>query len=118
MFEYRGIGVHNNLAKLWCLLIALALSTDISAQIGLPDTARPGAVRPEEAGEPVVPEVDVLEVPAVIDRPFEIDEGDHVFVKQFRLLDVKDFPKFGVKLAELQEILQRLIEEKPEGFTI
>lgn len=105
----------------WCLLTC-CIATSVSAgPLGLPDSARPGAVRPEDVGKSVMPgtpATSVMEVPAVIDRPFEIDEGPHVSVNQFRLLDVKDLPKFNISLEEIQQRLQALIDKKPEGFTI
>ena len=59
-----------------------------------------------------------MEIPAVIDRPFEIDEGPAIVVKQFRLLDAKDLPEYDVSLVELQAVLDRLKQTRPQGFTI
>jgi hemolysin activation/secretion protein len=98
------------------------------AQIAVPDSTRPGALRPEETGRQIIPPQPpeetfeppgaVLEIPPVIDRPFEIDEGPKVGVTQFRLVDAVDMPEFGVSLAELNVILQEAISAKPEGFTV
>ena len=93
----------------------------MAGPLGLPDAARPGAVRPEDVGKPVVPQVpdtEGFEVPAVIDRPFEIDEGDKVAVNQFRLQDAIELPKHDISIEAVQQLLQGLIDEKPEGFTI
>ena len=92
-----------------------------AAPIEIPDSARPGAVRPEEVGKPLTPkapEAEVMEIPAVIDRPFEIDEGPTIVVQQFRLLDAKDLPKYDVSLLELQDVLEKFKQTRPEGFTI
>ena len=105
----------------WCLLTCCVAASVSAGPLGLPDSARPGAVRPEQVGKSAVPDASVssvLEVPAVIDRPFEIDEGPHVIVTQFRLLDAKDLPEFDISLQEIQQRLQLLIDAKPEGFTI
>lgn len=93
----------------------------LAGPVGLPDSARPGAVRPEEVGKQIIPQspdTEVLEVPAVIDRPFEIDEGPKVSVSQFRILGGKDMPKFKIKLAEIEALLADAVAAKPEGFTI
>ena len=71
------------------LLLTFISSSVLAGPLGLPDSARPGAVRPEEVGKQIIPQsadTEVLEVPAVIDRPFEIDEGPKVAVISFRLL--------------------------------
>jgi hemolysin activation/secretion protein len=106
----------------WCpLLLTLLSSSTQAGPLGLPDSARPGAVRPEEVGKQVIPQspdTEVLEVPAVIDRPFEIDEGPKVAVIRFRILDGKDMPKFDIKIAEIEQKLAEIVANKPEGFTI
>ena len=81
----------------------------------------PGAVRPEEVGKQIIPQspdTEVLEVPAVIDRPFEIDEGPKVAVVSFCILGARDMPKFDVKIAEIEQLLAGVVAKKPEGFTI
>lgn len=103
------------------LLLTLASSPVLAGPIGLPDSARPGAVRPEEVGKQIVPraaDTEVLEVPAVIDRPFEIDEGPKVAVGQFRLLGAQDMPRYNIKVSEVEAILADLVASKPDGFTI
>lgn len=106
---------------LGALLLTFASSPVLAGPIGLPDSARPGAVRPEEVGKQIIPrsaDTKVLEVPAVIDRPFEIDEGPKVAVSQYRLLGAKDMPRFGVKVSELEAIPAEVVASRPEGFTI
>ena len=92
--------------------------------LGLPDSARPGAVRPEvkappeQIAEPIGSESE-LDIPAMIDRPFDIEEGPYVFVQQFRLLDAEDFPEHGVSIDEVMVLLERRRQEQPErGFSI
>jgi hemolysin activation/secretion protein len=91
--------------------------------LGLPDSARPGAVRPQpevQPEQPVVPAGDIVDIPAVIDRPFDIEEGPYVAVKEFRLLDAEDLPKYDVSIDEIKTtILEKLRQEQPErGFSI
>ena len=83
--------------------IAMITST-FAGPVGLPDSARPGAVRPEQeqrSETPSNPVTEVLEVPAVIDRPFDVDEGETVVITEFRLLDAEDLPEFDVNLDEV-----------------
>ncbi len=110
------------------VLLMFTLGAVAQAQIAVPDSTRPGAIRPEETGkitmppqpapEVLEPPEAVLEVPPVIDRPFEIDEGPKVVVTRFNLVDVVDMPEFGISLSELQALLQEQMNAKPEGFTV
>jgi len=92
--------------------------------VGLPDSARPGAVRPEQpeqeapAEPPANPVAEVLDVPAVIDRPFDVNEGEAVVVTQFRLLDAEDLPEYDISVADIEALLEAQKALKPEGFTI
>ncbi len=73
----------------------LTITSAFAGPVGLPDSARPGAVRPEQEGRSDIPSssvTEVLEVPAVIDRPFDVDEGAAVVVTEFRFLDAEDLP--------------------------
>ncbi|MGH8246556.1 MAG: ShlB/FhaC/HecB family hemolysin secretion/activation protein, partial [Gammaproteobacteria bacterium] len=106
----------------WLALVCILFSAPANAgPLGLPDSARPGAVRPEETGRPAVPEgapEALLEIPAVIDRPLEVDEGAVVVVSRFRLVDARDIPKFNLRVAELETLLAEQAATRPEGFTI
>ena len=104
-----------------CILVAAVFAFPAYAQLELPDSARPGAVRPEQTRESTLPKAQAvpgLEVPPVIDRPFDVNSGPKVMVKQFVLQHATDQPEYGVSLAEVQAILQKSIDEKPDGFTI
>jgi hemolysin activation/secretion protein len=100
----------------------LSISTVVFAQsTGLPQSVRPGAIRPEETGKrlvPLAPPEDVMQVPPVIERPFEVDTGPKVTVKKFRLVDARDLPDFGISLDEMQALLKEQLAKHPEGFTI
>lgn len=104
------------------LLIAHS-SPLLAGPIAIPDSARPGAVRPdldveERARIPDGPVPEVVDIPAVIDRPFDIDEGESIVVQQFRLMGASDLPKFDVSIAEIENLLNEIKESSPEGFTI
>lgn len=104
------------------LLVLSAAATGALAQAtDLPDSVRPGAIRPQDTGKRTLPEKPpekVMEVPPVIERPFEVDQGPKVKVENFRLVAARDLPRYGVSLDEIQALLQKQIEQRPEGFTI
>ncbi len=63
-------------------------------------------------------------IPPVIDRPLDPGEGDRVFINKFVLKGGRDRPQFGIKLDELDGLLenlraerQGLNEEGEDGFT-
>lgn len=93
--------------------------------IGLPDTSRPGAVRPGQQDQtraeeniPVAPVTDVVEIPEVVERPFDINEGDMIIVKEFRLLGIEDAPDSNINIDEIRLLLEKQRELHPDGFTI
>ena len=100
----------------------LVAASALAGPIELPDSARPGAVRPEQEDKldlPKPPPSAVMEVPAVIDRPFDVDECPCTVVTQFRFLNAEDMPGYGVNLAEVQAILDESIQQQAaEGFSI
>lgn len=99
----------------------MTVTSAFAGPVGLPDSARPGAVRPEQEGRSEIPSssvTEVLEVPAVIDRPFDVDEGEAVVVTEFRLLDGEDLPKFDISVDEVVAVLEEQRALRPEGFTI
>ena len=114
-------GVRNVLIALSMLFSCNQL---MAGPLGLPDSARPGAVRPQvEVAPPEKPETtttDMVDIPAVIDRPFDIEEGPYVAVKEFRLMDAEDFPQYGISIDEIKNtILEKKRQEQPErGFSI
>ncbi len=103
------------------LCVFLSITSVFAGPVGLPDSARPGAVRPEQEGRAEIPKApisEVLDVPAVIERPFDVDEGEAVVVNEFRLLDGENLPDFDVSLDEVDAILEEQRVLRPEGFTI
>ena len=71
------------------------------------------------AGE-MAPAGDALEIPAVIDRPLGIDEGPRIAVWRLRLLDATDYPQWGVRVAEIEALLEarRAHHAAAGGFTV
>ena len=99
----------------------LTVTSAFAGPVGLPDSARPGAVRPEQEGRAEIPSnpvTEVIEVPAVIDRPFDVDEGDAVVVTEFRLLGGENLPEHDISLDEVHALLEEQKALRPEGFTI
>lgn len=104
-----------------CLLVFSELI--IAGPLGLPDSARPGAVRPQAEVQPeqaVTSSSDAVDIPALIDRPFDIEEGPFVSVKEFRLLDAEDLPKHDIDTGHIKTtILDKFQQSQPErGFSI
>jgi hemolysin activation/secretion protein len=90
--------------------------------VELPDSARPGAVRPEQENPAKVPQastIEVLQVPPVIDRPLSVEECPCVIVKEFRLLNAEDMPEYSIALADIQKILEEKQQQQPEqGYSM
>ena len=60
-----------------------------------------------------------FEVPALIDRPLDIEEGPYVRVNSFNLIDVEDYPEHDVSIADINTTLDTLLQEQPgRGFSI
>jgi len=121
MRTFQGLG--NKVPAIMRLLLCsiVTVTSAFAGPVGLPDSARPGAVRPEQEGRaeiPTNPMTDVLDVPAVIDRPFDVDEGEAVVIREFRLLDAEDLPEFDIHVDEIKAVLEAQIALRPEGFTI
>lgn len=122
MIRHRGDG-ESTPVSIISILAGLFLSGLVQAgPVGLPDSARPGAVRPEQEGGAEVPRpppADVVEVPPVIDRPFDVEECPCVLVNKFRLLNAGDMPDYDVKLADIQAILDEQLQQQPEsGYSV
>ena len=92
----------------------------LAAAVALPDAAKPGAIRPGERAppRPQAPPAETFQVPALVDRPLEIDDGDKVEVKRFLLEGVIDRPEHQVALAVVQSLVDAKLAERPDGFTV
>jgi hemolysin activation/secretion protein len=72
---------------------------------------------------PVVPPVETQSspfvVPRVSDRPLGLEEGPRLIVKGFKLLQVVDRPKAGIRVADVQHQLDAALATQPaQGFTV
>ena len=91
--------------------------------LGLPAPTLPGAIRPTTSES--LPDLEalageVVDIPEVVERPFDLEDPPFILVKSFKLLDATDLPKFKIDLDEIQSsILDKALEMQPErGFSI
>lgn len=102
--------------------LALAMSAVAWGQPpSLPDAVQPGAVRPGEERPRAQVQPDpgaVYEVPPVIERPLDIDDGERILVSRFELKGVMDRPAMGIAQEEIQALVDAKRLERPEGFTV
>ncbi|HKI82490.1 MAG TPA: POTRA domain-containing protein, partial [Pseudodesulfovibrio sp.] len=91
-----------------------------AAGLSLPEGVRPGAQRPQETGPkiPKQPPGKLFQVPPVVQRPLKKEQGPKVRVTSFDLKGAQDRPRFGIKVAAIQEILAKQKAKKPGGFTV
>lgn len=104
---------------LLCLLTGNAVAGPLAPDV--PESARPGALRPEQEDRrraPPPPAEPVLEVPALIDRPLDIDEGPKVVVERFELVGAVERPEYDIHLDEILAVMEEQRQQRPEGFTI
>ena len=73
-----------------------------------------------EFREGAMPAGGAVDIPAVIDRPLGIDEGPRIRVSRFLLLGAADYPRWGVRVAEIEALLEarRAHAAAAGGFTI
>jgi len=67
----------------------------------------------EDAAEP-----GTQRIPAVIDRPLEIDEGEQIEVNSFRLSGVTDRPEFDISLEGVEALLEQIRVQREGRFSI
>lgn len=107
---------------------ALAPGPDSLAQVmDLPPAARPGAVRPGENRklEPQAPPAELVpesvanyDVPPVVDRPLDIDEGERIAVNRFLVEGAQDRPEHDITIAAVQALVDERLAARPDGFTV
>lgn len=104
------------------MILALWLPTGVAVAVtDLPDAARPGAIRPlddERRRVPLPPPDAVIEIPPLIERPLDIDEGERVIVQQFVVEGAVDRPRHRIHVEQIKTILEEQRLARPEGFTI
>jgi len=126
-------GLRPVLVALSLLAGLLPLTATLAAGPTLPAPIRPGAVQPDRElnnpipeprrpgpAEPVLeePASTSMDIPAVVDRPLDIDEGEKLKVSAFQLKGVVDQADYGISRAEIQAGLDRKLAAHPQGFTV
>lgn len=106
------------------LLSAVLIMTHFSTYAGvtaIPDVVQPGAQQPnlsEPSDIPSTEAEEVVDIPAVIERPLDIDEGERIIVNQFELINAEEMPELGILTVEVEALVESLRVERPEGFTV
>lgn len=102
------------------LLGSACVASSLAAVVDVPAAARPGAIRPGEERQtiPQQPSGEVFEVPAVVDRPLEIDTGTRIQVSSFELLGAVDRPKHDISTDDIQHLLDGKLGGQATGFTV
>ena len=106
-------------------------AVDLSEEIAQPDTDPELLPTEGEIGEEILDEDEDVqgvtveegtpfEVPALIDRPLDIEEGPYIVVKGFNMIDAEDYPEHEVSVSEIKStILDDLLKKQLErGFSI
>lgn len=94
---------------------------NIQSAIAAGDYVKPGAVRPQlNIKKPPKLEINKsINIPAVVDRPFGIDEGPKILVSTIHLTgQAMDRPKYDISVKAMQELLQDELNAYPEGVTM
>jgi len=105
-------------------VVAALAAAGVHAQV--PPGATPGGALPrvESAVEPAEPAGELLrgepfEIPRVYDRPLGLDEGPRLHVEAFRLEGAMDRPERGIRVAEIEALLEAERQAGPQqGFAI
>jgi hemolysin activation/secretion protein len=92
----------------------------LAGGLDLPDAARPGAIRPgeERKAVPTPPPGELFDVPPVVDRPLEIDDGEKLIVQRFVLEGAVDRADYAIAVADVQALVDSKLAERAEGFTV
>ena len=103
-----------------CLLTGTALSLLFAGQglaAPLPDAAATGGnesgrefVMPERP--PLPTEVLINGEEAPLDAPLSVPQGPRIFVRRLALLGVEERPESGIRVADLQALVDRLLQER------
>ena len=93
-----------------------------SAHAQVPPGATPGGALPRNTQQvPAAPAAsgDLFSIPRVTERPLGVEEGPRVIVTSFRLDGATDRPEEGLRVADLQALLEKArAAQPPTGFTV
>jgi hemolysin activation/secretion protein len=93
-----------------------------SAHAQVPPGATPGGALPRNTQQaPAAPAAggELFSIPRVTERPLGVEEGPRVLVQSFRLDGATDRPEEGLRVADLQAVLDKARAEQPAtGFTV
>ena len=106
-------------------------AVELTEEVAQPDTNPELLPTEGEIGEEILDEEEGVqgvtveegtpfEVPALIDRPLDIEEGPYIVVKEFNMIDAEDYPEHKVSVSEIKStVLDDLLEKQLErGFSI
>jgi hemolysin activation/secretion protein len=103
-------------------LAVILLACGASAQAQVPPGATPGGALPRiTPAPPQAPGAaeNLFTIPRVSERPLGVEEGPRVLVQTFKLIGAADRSAQGVRLADLEAILEKARKEQPaEGFSV
>jgi hemolysin activation/secretion protein len=114
----------NNGTALSCVIALLLgitwLSGTAADVIDVPAAARPGAIRPGEqrSTSPQPPVDEVFEVPAIVERPLDIDAGNKIVITSFELVGATDRPEHEILVTDVQAIVDAKLAGQADGLTV
>ena len=101
-------------------------AVELTEEVAQPDTNPELLPTEGEIGEEILDEEEGVqgvtveegtpfEVPALIDRPLDIEEGPYIVVKEFNMIDAEDYPEHKVSVSEIKStVLDDLLEKQLE----
>ncbi len=120
MSEHSVLKLGGRSASSIAVAVALLLY-GASAQAQVPPGATPGGALPRPTQAPPAPpaSADLFTIPRVTERPLGVEEGPRILVQTFRLDGATDRPEQGVRVADLQAVLEKARKEQPAtGYTV
>jgi hemolysin activation/secretion protein len=103
------------------LVLSILWSSAIFAGlVEVPAAVRPGALRPGEERQsvPQQPPPAVYEVPAIVERPLDIDAGAKIHVASFELLGATDQPEHEIVTKDVQSLMDAKLSSQGDGLTV
>ncbi|MGH8302574.1 MAG: POTRA domain-containing protein, partial [Steroidobacteraceae bacterium] len=108
--------------KPFFLAAAACAATSIIPIAAAQGVSPPGGVLPitPRGTQPSIPSPAAqLVIPGINERPLGLTEGPKIVVKAFRLEHATDLPRYGLRAADAQKILDEAVSKEPaQGYTI